>query len=132
MLNAKIDRRACATLRLAKRDDQRRVGINHVALRALSVSATGKFNERIALWNTAILREPTCRTPAAAFRASRKRRVQRTAVDASLAARDDLQDAEPFACSLTVTRLIIVARIVSYRPSSWKTKTRLTIGATWT
>ena len=91
LFDAAVDRRACAALRLAEGDDQRALGLGDVARRSLGVAAAAELTQRVTVGNAPIFCQPSCRTPAAAFRASSERGVERAAVDAGLAARDDLQ-----------------------------------------
>ena len=87
-LAAKLEREQRALAQRAAMQDQRAVRLLDVAARALGVAA-GSLVQRIALRDGAVLGRASLRAPAAAGIAEFEGRIERTAIDAGLTAREN-------------------------------------------
>lgn len=90
LLDALDQSRLGATFQLSEVENQRAVAVENVLDHALAVAAVGHLGQRVAIGDHAVSRLAARRTPAAAGEARRERGVEGAAVDAGLAAGDDL------------------------------------------
>jgi len=96
-LLAEIARTGCSTARATECNDERRIAVRDVPVRALVVSAARELPQGITERNHAIFGTPPGRAPTATGHAARQRRIESRAIDSRLTAGNYLE--RPLRCT---------------------------------